>query len=78
MYYQGDGIEQDKQKAVYWYTKAAKQNHSEAQYNLALMYEKGEGVKQDKEKAIYWYRSEERRVGKEYRSRWWRNHRKHR
>ena len=25
MYYEGDGIKQDKQKAVYWYTKAAEQ-----------------------------------------------------
>jgi FOG: TPR repeat, SEL1 subfamily len=48
MYYYGEGIEQNKQKAVYWYTKAAEQGHPGAQYNLAFMYDKGDGVKQNK------------------------------
>ena len=48
MYNQGDGIKQDKQKAVYWYTKAAEQGYSSAQYNLALMYKYGDGIKQNK------------------------------
>jgi Sel1 repeat. len=36
MYDKGDGIGPDKQKALYWYTKAAKQDNADAQYNLAL------------------------------------------
>ena len=30
MYDKGDGTEQDKQKAVYWYTKAAEQGYASA------------------------------------------------
>jgi len=55
MYDKGDGIKQDKQKAVYWYTKAAKQGLSEAQYNLAVMYDKGDGVKQNRSLAHKYY-----------------------
>ena len=56
MYDEGNGIKQDKQKAFYWYTKAAEQGYLYAQYNLANMYyEKGNGTKQDKQKAFYWY-----------------------
>ncbi len=34
---------------------AAKQNHPNAQYNLAVMYQKGDGVEKDDEKALFWY-----------------------
>ncbi|WP_294911393.1 tetratricopeptide repeat protein, partial [uncultured Gilliamella sp.] len=34
MYDDGEGIEQDKVKAAYWYTKAAEQGEANAQYNL--------------------------------------------
>ena len=54
-YYNGDGVPQDKQKAVEWYRKAAEQGHATAQYNLAIMYKKGEGLPQDKKKAVEWY-----------------------
>jgi FOG: TPR repeat, SEL1 subfamily len=50
MYYQGKGIKQDKQKAFYWYTKAAEQGEPKAQYNLATMYHQGDGIKQDIQK----------------------------
>ena len=48
---------------------------AEAQVNLAILYSRGEGVGQDRAEALRWYRlaaerSEERRVGKECRSRW--------
>ncbi|MCT6866622.1 MAG: sel1 repeat family protein, partial [Gilliamella apicola] len=49
-------IKQDKQKAVYWFTKAAEQNDSKAQYNLAFMYEKGDGVEQDKSLANNYFK----------------------
>ena len=55
MYDEGDGIEQDKQKAVYWYTKAAKQGLSEAQYNLVLLYDKGDGIEQNRSLAKKYY-----------------------
>ncbi|QSH95232.1 tetratricopeptide repeat protein [Treponema phagedenis] len=45
----------DKENALYWYTKAAEQDHVVAQYRLAQMYEHGDGIAIDKEKAFYWY-----------------------
>ena len=53
--YKGKGIEQDKEKAVYWFTKAAMQGNNDAQYFLALCYENGDGVKPDIRKATIWY-----------------------
>lgn len=35
--------------------KAAKQDHPNAQYNLAVMYQKGDGVQIDMNRAIQWY-----------------------
>ena len=55
MYMEGDCIEQDGEKAVKWFTKAAEQGLQGAQTTLALMYEEGRGVKQDLEKAKQWY-----------------------
>ena len=36
-YDNGDGVEQDKQKAIEWYSKAAHQGHVNAQFYLGLM-----------------------------------------
>lgn len=63
MYDQGDGVNVDKRKTLYWYTKAAEQGYSEAQYNFGLMYLQGDGVKKrysDSKKVFYaslfaWY-----------------------
>ncbi|MFN6886985.1 tetratricopeptide repeat protein, partial [Proteus mirabilis] len=52
---EGDGVEQDHEKAVYWYTKAGEQGDSDAQYNLAISYDEGIGIEQDHEKAVTWY-----------------------
>ncbi len=47
----------DKEKAMYWYEKAAKQGHVEAQrrYGLAYYIGWGEDGITDKEEAFYWY-----------------------
>ena len=47
MFYNGDGVEENIEKGLYWETKAAEQGYSEAQYNLGLMYHHGDGVKKD-------------------------------
>ncbi|MDR2868931.1 MAG: sel1 repeat family protein [Deferribacteraceae bacterium] len=47
--------EQDHKKAMKWYTMAAKQGNTTAQYNLGLYYEFGNGVPQDYAKAAKWY-----------------------
>ncbi|HBU59870.1 MAG TPA: hypothetical protein DEB48_08525, partial [Verrucomicrobiales bacterium] len=46
----------DYKKAVYWFTKAAKQGNSGAQCNLGLMYENGEGVEENDKIAVNWFR----------------------
>ena len=55
MYENGIGVKQDYDKAIFWYTEAAKQGDTNAQNNLGLMYENGDGVEKNLEKAIYWY-----------------------
>ncbi|MBW8309736.1 MAG: SEL1-like repeat protein [Candidatus Paracaedibacteraceae bacterium] len=56
MYYLGLYVNRDPVKAVYWWKKAAHQDHIKVQFNLGLMYEKWEGVKkQNIKKASKWY-----------------------
>lgn len=50
------GIDTDEDKAAYWLLQSAKQNHSQAQYRLAMCYENGIGVEKDYAKAFIWYR----------------------
>lgn len=50
----GDGVTQDRKKAVAWQTRAATQGHATAQYVLGLMYSAGEGVQQDTKQAVAW------------------------
>ncbi len=54
-YHYGKGVEKNKQKAVKWYLKAAKQGLANAQGNLANMYRDGKGVEQNYQEAIKWY-----------------------
>lgn len=52
-YYQEYGNPQnDYAKALYWFTKAADQNHIQAQYYLGQMYDTGRGVEKDSFKAF--------------------------
>ena len=37
MYYEGQGVPQDKKEAVKWWRLAAGQRDEQAQYNLAMM-----------------------------------------
>ena len=53
-FYYGKGIEQDYEKAVYYYELAANQGFAVAQNNLAICFLKGEGVSQDLSKALEW------------------------
>lgn len=53
-YLNGDEVDADAEKAVYWFTKLAELNHSDAQFNLALHYAKGYGVNRDFAQAAYW------------------------
>ena len=54
LYNKGEGVPVDHAKAVYWYTKAAKQGAVKAQSNLGAMYAKGLGVPEDHARAYAW------------------------
>jgi TPR repeat protein len=51
---EGYGISRDPGQSVYWYDRAARNGHPEAQYELALLYDSGEGTKRDAEQAARW------------------------
>lgn len=53
-YADGLGVFEDKEKAFYWYQKAAEQGHALAQANLAGCYTQGNGVPIDEKKALEW------------------------
>ena len=49
------GCEEDINKALYWFKKAAQNNNSEAQYNIGMIYLNGEGVKRNHNVAKKWF-----------------------
>lgn len=61
-YDKGEGVPQNREKALFWYRKAAETSSSfsmesqEAKFILGRAYETGDGVVQDKEQAFEWYR----------------------
>ncbi|MDR2708725.1 MAG: sel1 repeat family protein [Elusimicrobiota bacterium] len=56
MYHSGMGVNEDSQKAFYWYEKAVEPGNARAQFSrLGDMYNDGIGVKQDSQKAFFWY-----------------------
>lgn len=55
-YEKGEGVKQNFEKAIYWYTKAAEQNNILSQYSLGEFYLEGKVVPKNIEKAIYWYK----------------------
>src|SRR5574344_2269491 len=64
MYETGIAVEANMEKSVYYYDKSCNGGETKACYNLANSFYTGKDVKKDLG------RSEERRVGKECRSRW--------
>ena len=55
-YHDGDGVTMNREKAAYWYRKAAEQGDAFGQVSLGWYYENGYGVSQDYSQAVYWYR----------------------
>ena len=49
-----DDVKANPEQAVYWFTKLAELDNSDAQFNLGLHCAKGHGIKRDFEKAAYW------------------------
>lgn len=56
LYYFGELVPQDYQKAFHWFQLAADQGEREAEFQLGEMYYRGEGVPLDFELAQQWYR----------------------
>lgn len=56
MYGAGEGLPEDKVKALYWYRKAAEAGNVRAQYLVADIYIKGLGIEKDPAQAAVWYR----------------------
>ena len=54
MYWNGEGVDQDRAEAVRWYRRAAEQGHPAAQYELGSAYFNGYGVEQDAVNAVMW------------------------
>lgn len=55
MYYNGQGVKQDRSQAAAWCQKSADQGRIDAYYMLGVMYEYGQGVAQDYKQAAEWY-----------------------
>ena len=56
-YEKGTGVIQDREKALYWYRKAAENGSPLAMEQLAEAYQFGRlGLPHDPDKADYWYR----------------------
>lgn len=53
-YMNGIGVPADYQKSMYYFEKAAEEDHAEAMVLTAYQYENGKGVKVDYEKALEW------------------------
>jgi hypothetical protein len=55
LYFNGEGVPQDKAEAMKWFRRAAEQGDALAQYNLGLSYAKGEGGEPDYVSAHMWF-----------------------
>jgi len=53
-YLEGEGVEQDFKKSLYWWEKLAETGNATAQFNVGLYYAKGCGVERDFAKAAEW------------------------
>jgi TPR repeat protein len=56
MYYKGEGVKQDYDKAVEWWNKASDRGDAQAKFNLGLMYFSGKGMKVDAAKGVKLWR----------------------
>lgn len=50
------GVNQNFNKAAFWFEQSAHQGVANAAYNLGVLYHQGLGVDRDLDRALYWYR----------------------
>lgn len=53
-YLNGDEVDADAEKSLYWFEKCAEVGNSQAMFNVGLFYAKGYGTKRDLKKAAEW------------------------
>lgn len=61
LYYDGKGLMEDNAQALKWFRKAAENNHSQAQYNLAIMLASMLGTEADLVSAYAWLNISQKR-----------------
>ena len=54
-YERGEGVEQNEERALYWYRRSAEGGNGGAMYNLGRCYKMGHGVEQNWQEAVKWY-----------------------
>ncbi|NKB61273.1 MAG: hypothetical protein GKR95_03735 [Gammaproteobacteria bacterium] len=60
LYYEGKGVEKDRQKSIFWFRRAAEAGHAQAQYNLGhLLLEKQQDLAKVKTGVGWWKKSAE-------------------
>jgi TPR repeat protein len=65
MYALGRGVARDKEEAVRWYKKAARQGLAEGIYNVAISYYNGEGIEENMSLAYTWMMVAQKRGDKQ-------------
>ncbi len=56
MYLEGECVEKNEEKAVFWFRKAAEQGLAGSQATLGMLYKEGRGVEKNPEEARRWYK----------------------
>ncbi len=60
LYYEGKGVDRDRNESIFWFSKAAQAGHAQAQYNLGhLLVEKQQDLAQVRRGVVWWKRSAE-------------------
>ena len=55
VYFDGDRIQKDDNKALFWFEKAAKNGYQKAYFNTALLYQMSSVDKRNYNEALRWY-----------------------
>lgn len=55
LYDVGAGVEENEEKAIEWYLKAASQGHAQAQYMMGMMYETSERLSDEAHQSLEWF-----------------------
>lgn len=56
LYTAGQGVEQNFDRASFWFEESANAGIANSRYNLGVLYHQGLGKKRDLTRALYWYR----------------------